>query len=258
MKNLTNDKILEIKDLYVKIKNKNFYAVNGLNLSVYRGKILGIVGESGSGKSMTALSIMGLLRKNIEIEKGDIIFENTSLQKISMIFQDPTNSLNPLMKIGKQVAESAKIRLNLSKQELKELTLKAMNDAGLKDAEKLYNSYPHELSGGMKQRAMIASCIIANPDILIADEPTTALDVTVEAEILKLLKKLSQDNNMAMIFISHNIDAISKICDYIAVMKKGYLVEYGETLEILKKPKHEYTKTLIQSVITPEKKGSPL
>ncbi|MDY4689554.1 MAG: dipeptide ABC transporter ATP-binding protein [Alphaproteobacteria bacterium] len=258
-------KILDIKHLSVYFKNSgqaDFCAVNDVSLSLEQGKILGIVGESGSGKSVTALSILGLLPypKAYHSENSSVIFDNKELiglpdkdfqqirgNKISFVFQEPMSSLNPLHKIGAQIAESLQLHQNLSKQEIKAKTLELLNLVKIPEPEQKLKAYPFELSGGQRQRVMIAMAIANNPQILIADEPTTALDVTIQEQIIDLLLELKHKLNMSIIFISHNLRLVHKISDYIAVMYHGNLVEYGTAKQVFEVPEHSYTKKLISS-----------
>lgn len=257
--------LLEIKHLSIAFNNREnqkFQAVKDVNLKLEQGEILGIVGESGSGKSVTALSILGLLPypKAEHTPKSSIIFENQELigmdnrqfqkirgDKIAFIFQEPMSSLNPLHKIGKQIAESLKLHQNLSKDEIKKRTLELLEAVKIPNPAEKMNAYPFELSGGQRQRVMIAMAIANNPQILIADEPTTALDVTIQEQIIDLLLELKQKLGMAIIFISHNLRLVHKIADNIAVMYQGKIVEYGTAEQIFNQPKHAYTKKLISS-----------
>lgn len=257
--------ILEINHLSVYFKRNgqtDFCAVNNISLKLEQGEILGIVGESGSGKSVTALSILGLLPypKAYHLEKSSIVFNQTELiglnnkefqqirgNKISFIFQEPMSSLNPLHKIGAQIAESLELHQNLSKEQIKKRTFELLQLVKIPEPEQRINAYPFELSGGQRQRVMIAMAIANNPKILIADEPTTALDVTIQEQIIDLLLELKQKLNMSIIFISHNLRLVHKISDHIAVMYKGDLLEYGTAKQVFKNPQTSYTKKLISS-----------
>ncbi|MDL2248474.1 ABC transporter ATP-binding protein [Tyzzerella sp. OttesenSCG-928-J15] len=266
--------LLEIENLSVKIKDRihgDFFAVKNISLSLSEGSVLGIVGESGSGKSVTALAVMGLNSKDSFIDSGKINFNGSNLfnlsskellnirgKDISMIFQDPMTGLNPLMKIGSQVEESLLLHSSLNKAERKNAALETMAYTGLKNVENLYNAYPHQLSGGMRQRVMIASAIAARPKLIIADEPTTALDSTTQTQILNLFKRMKEENNTSIIFISHNFGVINYISDFIAVMYRGHLMEYGKREEIILSPMHPYTKALIKCIPAADKKGKPL
>lgn len=257
--------LLQIKNLTVEFKHENSYhkAVDNINLSLKHGQILGIVGESGSGKSVTSMAVMKLLSQPpARISSGEIIFSTSDTNfdilklsenemqkirgnKIGMIFQEPMTSLNPVMKCGKQVLEALLIHQSINKKQAYEKTITLFNDVLLPQPEIVFNKYPHELSGGQKQRVMIAMAISCNPSLLIADEPTTALDVTVQKTILQLIKKLQQKYNMAVIFITHDLGVVAEIADNIAVMYKGQIVEQGKASDILKLPQHPYTKGLM-------------
>lgn len=257
--------ILEINNLSVYFKRNgqtDFCAVNNISLKLEQGEILGIVGESGSGKSVTALSILGLLPypKAYHLEKSSIVFNQTELiglnnkefqqirgNKISFIFQEPMSSLNPLHKIGAQIAESLELHQNLSKEQIKKRTFELLQLVKIPEPEQKINAYPFELSGGQRQRVMIAMAIANNPQILIADEPTTALDVTIQEQIIDLLLELKQKLNMSIIFISHNLRLVHKISDHIAVMYKGDLLEYGTAKQVFENPQTSYTKKLMSS-----------
>jgi len=260
-----NDAILKVDDLkvYFHDQGKVVKAVDGVSFELNKGKNLGIVGESGSGKSITSLSIIGLLpSKKAVIEAGEIIYcaDDRCVQlngldeaaytkyrgnRISMIFQEPMTSLNPSMKCGKQVAEALLLHRTRDKQEAKQITIDLFERVKLPEPERIYNSYPHQLSGGQIQRVMIAMAISCNPDILIADEPTTALDVTVQKEVIALLKEIQKEYNMSIIFISHDLGVIKEISDDVAVMYKGKIVEYGTVDQIFNHAEHPYTKGLI-------------
>ena len=254
---------LEIKNLKIafNIDKYRLEAVHGINLSLEKGKALGLVGESGCGKSITALSILKLLPSNAIITNGEILLENTNIfnldenslrkirgQKIALIPQDPMTSLNPLYTIGEQILEAVELHSNLRGKDAKQVVIQALKDVQIPDAENRYNSYPHELSGGMRQRAIIAMALSCNSEILIADEPTTALDVTVQAQILHLIKKLQKERNLSLIMISHDLGVVYNVCDDIAVMYAGSIVEMAEKNELFNNPKHPYTKALLSSI----------
>lgn len=238
--------------------------VDDLSFSMDYGEILGVVGESGSGKSMTALAAMGLLSPEASILSGNITFDGKNLLSLSkderssiqgndmsMIFQEPMTSLNPVMKIGRQVGESLLLHTHMDKKQIHQKVIQALADVGLRDPEMLCEKYPHELSGGMRQRVMIAQAMICSPKLLIADEPTTALDVIVQEQILKLLKKLHEKKGVSILFISHDLNVIRQICQNVIVMYQGVIVERGKVQEVLEHPKHEYTKTLVASMPEP-------
>jgi ABC-type microcin C transport system duplicated ATPase subunit YejF len=256
--------LLEIKNLSVGFNAANGYkykVIKNISFNLNQGEVLGIVGESGSGKSLTALSIMGLLPypKAFHSKESSIKFNGIELldnpnirqyrgSKISYIFQEPMSSLNPLHIIGKQITESIILHQKLSPQKAKEEAIHLLSLTGIKNAKEKYNSYPHELSGGQRQRVMIAMAIANKPDILIADEPTTALDVTIASQILNLLIDLKNKLNMSIIFISHDLNVISQISDNVIVMKSGKIIEKNTCKNIFKYPKHSYTKALIYSL----------
>ena len=256
--------ILEISHLstgFRRKKGEDILAVNDVSFSVPRGSIVGIVGESGCGKSMTARSIMGLVKEPGKILGGSIKLEGRELvgvrertmsavrgEEIAMIFQEPMTSLNPVMTVGKQVLETVLLHRNISRKDAKEKVLLMFEDVGIPEPEKRYNCYPHELSGGLRQRVMIAMAMVCRPKVLIADEPTTALDVTVEAQILQLMKKLRDTVGTSIILISHNLGVVAEICDEIHVMYAGRIVESAETFELFDNPKHPYTKGLLNAV----------
>lgn len=250
--------LLAIKDLSISFKENE--VIHGISYSLKANKILGIVGESGSGKSVSSLAVLGLLpKKNVTIT-GEIKYNNQNLttltnkgfqhirgNEISMIFQEPMSSLNPSMTCGKQVEEVLLQHKQVTKKEVKATVLALFEKVKLPRVEQIYSSYPHQLSGGQKQRVMIAMAIACKPKILIADEPTTALDVTVQKEIILLLKELQQETQMGIIFISHDLSLVSEIADEIVVMYKGDIVESGKTATLFSNPQHEYTKALLKS-----------
>ena len=243
-----------------------FEAVDDVSLQVDKGEIVGIVGESGSGKSMTAHALMGLIKRSDVQVSGKAEFDGVDLLKLSreelrgyqgeelsIIFQEPMTSLNPTMKIGKQVEESLRIHTDLSREERKARALEAMELAELDDPESLYDQYPHQLSGGMRQRVMIASAIVLRPQLLIADEPTTALDVTIQAEILNTLKEINRKEGTSILFISHDLGVVRHLCQRVVVMQKGCIVEEGPVDQVFFHPQQEYTKRLIASRPTRKK-----
>ncbi len=256
--------LVEIQNLSISFKNdgKIRKVIDNLSFEIPKGKVLGILGESGSGKSLTALTLMHLLPKNAIIEQGKVYFfdeENTidwlSLtpreketvrgEKVAMIFQEPMTSFNPTLKLGKQVTETIIENLKLSYEKAKEKTISLFEEVKLPNPEKIFNSYPHEVSGGQKQRVMIAMALASEPELLIADEPTTALDVTVQKSILDLLKQIQQQRNLTVIFISHDIGVLAEISDKLLVLYQGELIETGTVQQILKSPQHPYTKGLM-------------
>ena len=258
-------KVLEVKDLVVEFRTDRgiVKAVNGVNFDVFKGKTVGIVGESGSGKSVTALAIMGLIPNPPgQIANGEILFNGKSLvniepremrkirgNKIAMIFQEPMTSLNPVFTIGNQIEEV--IELHQNHLSSKERTVKAIDMlrlVGIPSPEKRVNEYPHQLSGGMRQRVMIAIALACEPDILIADEPTTALDVTIQAQILDLMKKLQKELGMGIILITHDLGVVAETCDTVAVMYCGQIVESADVDTLFNHPAHPYTKGLMDSI----------
>jgi len=260
---MSDTKILNIKNLKVdfSLDDKKNLAVRDVSLSLFPGKTLGLVGESGCGKSVTAYSILQLISPPGKIRSGQIIYKGKDLtqlnkkeinqirgKEIAMIFQEPMASLNPVFTIGYQIQESIAQHLKKSKSEAKKIAINNLKQVGIPNPEQRYYAYPHELSGGMCQRVMIAIALATSPEILIADEPTTALDVTIQAQILDLLLKIQQENKMSLLFISHDIGVVANIADYIAIMYAGEIIEYGKTAEILKQPLHPYTKGLFKSI----------
>lgn len=262
--NMSQRSILQINDLRVSFLSDKKYvpAVDGISFQLEEGEILGIVGESGSGKSVTSLATMGLIPiPPGKIQSGEIIFDGRDLTKlsekemrkirgnqISMIFQEPMTSLNPLFTIGNQLIEALRLHTHLSKSEAKSRSIELLTIVGIPRAGDIINEFPHQLSGGMRQRVMIAMAMACNPKVLIADEPTTALDVTIQAQILGLMKDLNEKTNTSIILITHDLGVIAEICDRVIVMYSGQIVEQGDVRTILKEPKHPYTRGLLKSV----------
>ena len=263
------DKIISVNNLktYFYANNRCNKALNGVSMELKRGKTLCVVGESGCGKSVTASSIMQLLPKFSRIEEGEIIYHSESgdikineLEKnskqmrnlrgkdIAMIFQDPMTALNPVYTIGWQMVEMIRNHENLSKKDAKQRALKLLKDMGIPQAEKRIDQYPHEYSGGMRQRAMIAMAMSCNPKVLIADEPTTALDVTIQAQIFELMDKLKKEYNTAIMLITHDMGVVCELADDVAVMYMGNIIESGSAKEVLTNPKHPYTRALLKSI----------
>ena len=256
--------VLEIKELksYFYTEKGVAKAVDGVNITIPKGKIIGLVGESGCGKSMTARSIMGLLKYPGKIAGGSILFEGKDLAKlperelrkicgndISMIFQELMTSLNPVLKVGRQVQETLLVHdRTIGKEEAKKRVIDMFEKVGIPEAGKRYDSYPHELSGGLRQRVMIAMAMICKPHLLIADEPTTALDVTIEAQILRLMKQLRDETGTSVLIITHNLGVVAEICDYVYVMYAGRIVEQAPTCELFDHTAHPYTKGLMASI----------
>lgn len=258
--------VLEVQDLVTQFSTNEgaLTVVDHVNFNVKQGETLGIVGESGCGKSVTSLSIMGLLDKNGKITEGKINLNGTNLldlnskelrkirgKQMSMIFQEPMTSLNPVLTVGKQIGEVFDMHSTLSTSEKKKNVIELLTLAGIPRAEEIYSEYPHRLSGGMRQRVMIGMAIACKPQLLIADEPTTALDVTIQAQILDLIKKIRSEVGMSIIMITHDLGVIAEICDRVMVMYAGQVIESANVRTLLREPKHPYTVGLIQS--TPQK-----
>ena len=262
--------VLEVNNLMTSFftDNGEVAAVDDVSFHVNEGEILGIVGESGCGKSVTSLSVMGLVPKPPgKIVGGEILYKGEDLTKasekrmreirgndITMIFQEPMTSLNPLFTIGDQIMETIRLHNKWNKRQIRERAIEILELVGLPRANELINEYPHQLSGGMRQRVMIAMAMVCNPQLLIADEPTTALDVTIQAQILKLMKQLNKDYNTAIMMITHDLGVVAEVCSRIVVMYAGKVVEEGDIETIFKNPKHPYTVGLIKSVPDMRKK----
>ena len=258
--------MLEIKDLRVRFHDADHDAVRGISLTVADGEIMGLVGESGSGKTVTAMVVSGLLpRKRADVSgqvlldgKDLLALDGAAMRKrqgcaISVVFQEPMSAMNPVMRIGPQVEEALRVHTKLKAEARKERALQALRDVDLADAEAIYEKYPHQMSGGMLQRAMIAAAIISRPKLLLADEPTTALDVTIQAQILELLRRLNREMGMSVLFISHNLNVVRKLCTRVAVMEKGHIVETGPTEQVFHDPQADYTRRLIAAIPTRKK-----
>lgn len=259
---MDNDVILSVRDLEVAFQTDDgvVNVLHGVNFDVRSGRTLGLVGESGSGKSVTAMSIMGLLPKPYgNVTQGTIIYRGTDLvqlpplemyamrgNRISIIFQDPMTALNPVHSIGQQLCEVLELHQpELNKKQRNQVALEMLTKVKIPMPEKRLHEYPHNLSGGMRQRVMIAMALACKPDILICDEPTTALDVTVQASILDLMNELQEETGMAMIFITHDLGVVAEVCDDVAVMYDGRIVEYAEIFQLFDHPKHPYTERLL-------------
>ncbi|SEC43530.1 ABC transporter ATP-binding protein [Paenibacillus sp. GP183] len=255
--------LIEIKDLSVEfhgIRGK-MKALQHVSFSVNQGEIVGIVGESGSGKSVTALSILGLLEKNAAITSGEIIYAGRNLlalnkkdtqairgKEIGMVFQEPMTALHPTMRVGKQLAEVIKRHRGVTRKEAGRLAIQALQDVQIHDPELVARKYPFELSGGMRQRVVIALAMAAPPDLLIADESTTALDVTIQYEILKLMKELSEKRGTAILLITHDLGIVAQLCSRVVIMYAGEIIEAGNTSEVLRNPQHPYTQALLHAL----------
>jgi oligopeptide transport system ATP-binding protein len=266
--------LLSVQDLRTHFHTRHgvYRAVDGVSFELERGETLGIVGESGSGKSVTCYSLMGLVPQPPgRIEGGSALFDGIDLlrcspaevrairgKRIAMIFQDPMTSLNPYLRISEQLIEPLLIHEKTSRRDAVARALDALNAVGINDASKRIHSYPHEFSGGMRQRVMIAMALITRPELLIADEPTTALDVTVQAQILELIKELQRESGMAVIFITHDLGVISGLCDHVQVMYAGRIVETATTRSLFYEPRHPYTRALQRSIPALQPKGGEL
>ncbi len=259
------ESLLSIRNLHTQFDTKAgiVRAVDGVDIEIPAGKTVGLVGESGCGNSMTAMSVMGLVSRPGKVTEGEILFHGEDLltlsakerrqlcgNRISIIFQEPMTSLNPVETVGKQVREAILIhnKKEIGKEEAKEKVLTLFRQVGIPDPERRFRSYPHQLSGGLRQRVMIAMAMACRPDLLIADEPTTALDVTIEAQILWLMKQLQKEQGTSILMITHNLGVVAEICDYVYVMYAGQVVEYADVHELFRNPLHPYTRGLIQSL----------
>lgn len=268
------DIVLSVSDLVIKfdLRGKVLTAIRSVSLDLYRGENIAIVGESGSGKSVFTKSFIGLLDSNGWIDSGSIMYDGKDISKfkdekdwlnlrggkIAMIFQDPMTALNPLKKIGRQVQEAIELHQNITGEEAKKLTLELLEDVGINMPEKRYNQYPHEFSGGMRQRVVIAIAMACKPEILICDEPTTALDVTIQAQILGLIKRMQKKYKLTVVFITHDLGVVANVADRIAVMYAGDIIETGLTEEVFYDPKHPYTWALLSSLPQLGTKGEDL
>ena len=269
-----NETILSVKELEVQfnLRGQTLTAIRGISLDLHKGESLAIVGESGSGKSVFTKTFMGMLDKNGNITAGEILFKGMDLAKftkekdwlkvrgreIAMVFQDPMTSLNPLKTVGKQIQEALEMHQGLRGNAAKEKTVEILADVGIPEPERRYKQYPHEFSGGMRQRAVIATAIACNPEILICDEPTTALDVTIQAQIIELLRSLQKKHNLTIVYITHDLGVVAKVASRIAVMYAGDIIEIGTCDEIFYNAKHPYTWALLSSLPQLGIKGEPL
>ena len=271
---MENNAILSVRDLDVKftLRGQTLHAVRGASLDVYEGESLAIVGESGSGKSVFVKTFMGLLDANGFISGGQILYNGQDLtayrtdkdwlkirgHEIAMVLQDPMTSLNPLKTIGKQIEEAVKLHQGLRGAEAKRAVLEVLKDVGIDEPERRYRQYPHEFSGGMRQRVVIAIAVACRPKILICDEPTTALDVTIQAQILELIKEMQKKYHLTTIYITHDLGVVANVADRIAVMYAGGIVEVGACEEVFYDPRHPYTWALLSSLPQLGVKGEPL
>lgn len=269
---MTRETILEVKNLHVNFDTYagQIQAIRDVNFDLKKGETLAIVGESGSGKSVTTRTLMGLSAKNAKVS-GQINFKGRNLldlketdwttvrgNEIAMIFQDPMTSLDPTMKIGQQIAETMMLHQNISKKEALDKALELMKQVGIPKAEEHINDYPHQWSGGMRQRAVIAIALAGDPEVLIADEPTTALDVTIQIQILDLMKKIQKERQSSIIFITHDLGVVAGMADRVAVMYAGKIVEYGTVDEVFYNPQHPYTWGLLNSMPTTDTEAGSL
>ena len=260
---MSNEPLLQVKNLYTSFFTDagEVKAVNGISYNLDRGKVLGIVGESGSGKSVSAYSIMRILTDTGRVTGGEVLFKGENIlrytpqqmqtfrgSRISMIFQDPMTCLNPVFTVGSQLREAIRIHTDRSKEQIQARALEMLQLVGVNEPEKRLKQYPHELSGGMRQRVMIAMALACEPDILIADEPTTALDVTIQAQILELINRLKEERNLSVIFITHDLGVVANMADRIAVMYAGKIVEYGTSEDVFYHSAHPYTWALLSSM----------
>ncbi|MDK2946530.1 ABC transporter ATP-binding protein [Geotoga petraea] len=268
-----SNSLFSIENLTISFENekKKIIAVNDVSFDIGKSEIVGLVGESGCGKTVTSLGIIGLLPNSANINSGKIHYNGKDIlnikedekrkirgKEISMIFQEPMTSLNPLWKCGNQIGEAIKLHNKIDKKDLKSRVLKIIKNVGLPNPETIYSKYPHELSGGQRQRVMIGIAIANHPDLIIADEPTTALDVTIQSQILELLKKINEEEKSSILFISHDLGVINDIADRVIVMYAGFIVEIASRGDLYSEPKHPYTLKLLQSIPLPEKKGKEL
>ena len=269
------DNVLEIRNLVTSFaadgRRERAIAVNGVSLDIPRGRTVGLVGESGSGKSVTALSVMGLLADNGRVEGGEALFGGRDLLKLpdrelralrgnrlSMIFQEPMTSLNPVMTVGRQVTEALRLHEGMSREAAKRRAIEILGKVGIPEPERRFGSYPHQLSGGLRQRVMIGMAMAMAPDLLIADEPTTALDVSIEAQILRLMRDLQREHGTSVLMITHNLGVVAEICDEVYVMYAGEIVERAEVHDLFRTCAHPYTRGLMASLPRMTPKGQRL
>jgi oligopeptide/dipeptide ABC transporter ATP-binding protein len=257
-----NGSVLQVTDLRVEIASRRgvVHAVDGVSLEVPAGQAVGVVGESGSGKSMTLRAIIGVLPPEAKITAGQVLLDgqdlahlsNTQLNrvrgpKIAMIFQEPMSALNPVMRVGAQIAEGPRVHLGMNRAKAAERALELMRRVGIPDPERRYRAYPHEFSGGMRQRVMIAIALSCEPAVVLCDEPTTALDVTIQDQILRLLTRLCRESGTSLVFVTHDLPVVAQVCDQLAVMYAGQIVERGPVKDVLTRPSHPYTLGLVRS-----------
>ncbi len=255
--------LLEVRDMRISIPTQRgvVHAVNGISYQVNRGEVMGIIGESGSGKSVSSYAVMHLMKKNFRVDGGQVLFDGEDILalsdekmqpyrggRISMIFQDPLSCLDPVYTIGRQLTETVLAHEKVTKEAAEQRAVNMLKAVGLRDAEQMMNRYSFEISGGMRQRVMIAIALICDPELLIADEPTTALDVTVQDQILRLLRTLVREKHMSMVFITHNFSVAAQICDSVSVMYGGYILEQGPIRQIFSDPVHPYTQAILRAM----------
>ena len=255
--------LLEVRDMRISIPTQRgiVHAVNGISYQVTRGEVMGIIGESGSGKNVSSYAVMHLMKKNFRVDGGQVLFDGEDILalsdekmqpyrggKISMIFQDPLSCLDPVYTIGRQLTETVLAHEKVTKEAAEQRAVNMLKAVGLRDAEQMMNRYSFEISGGMRQRVMIAIALICDPELLIADEPTTALDVTVQDQILRLLRTLVREKHMSMVFITHNFSVAAQICDSVSVMYGGYILEQGPIRQIFSDPVHPYTQAILRAM----------
>jgi oligopeptide/dipeptide ABC transporter ATP-binding protein len=254
--------LLQVTDLHVQIASRRglVRAVDGVSLEVAPGQAVGLVGESGSGKSMTLRAILGVLPPEAKVTSGQIMFEGADLAQVSgsqlnrirgpriaMIFQEPMSALNPVMRVGRQIAEGPQVHLGMNRAQSAERALELMRRVGIPDAERRFRSFPHEFSGGMRQRVMIAMALSCDPALILCDEPTTALDVTIQDQILRLLARLCRESGTSLVFVTHDLPVVAQLCSQLAVMYAGEIVERGLVEDVLTRPRHPYTVGLVRS-----------
>lgn len=265
--------LLEVRDLYLQFKTSrgDLHALNGINFDVQKGEVIGLVGETGCGKTVTGLTILRLLSRSARITKGEILLDGVNLltlpkaemekargSQIAMIFQDPSSSLNPVFTIGEQMIRVICRHTQLTKGGAKNHAMEMLQAVGLPDVQRILESYPHQLSGGQQQRVMIAMALSCHPRLLIADEPTTALDVTIQAQILKLIRQLQKDFDISAILITHNLGVVAQTCDRLVILYAGRVAEIGTTREVFKSPQHPYSRGLLNAVPRPGNRGKKM
>ena len=254
--------VLQVRDLHVEIATRRgvVRAVDGVSVDVPRGQAVGLVGESGSGKSMTLRAILGILPSEARVTAGQVLLDGTDLvplptsalnrirgPKLAMIFQEPMSALNPVMRVGWQIAEGPRVHLGLSRSKAAERAIELMRRVGIPDPERRFRAYPHEFSGGMRQRVMIAIALSCEPEVILCDEPTTALDVTIQDQILRLLAGLCRESGVSLLFVTHDLPVVAELCQYLAVMYGGQIIEQGPVAEVFAQPMHPYTLGLLRS-----------